>query len=155
LLGRRGRRLSGVSDGRPRPLILGDIDGTLLHGGSVAREVCADAVASVTGRVADDRGVRMSGKTDPLIALEIMERSGIEEEQARSYLPRVLLALEEGLEAAAGRMRDDGRRHRGVWEVLEALSRDPGGLQTVLTGTLRANARVKLAPCRPDRFLGL
>jgi len=134
---------------------LWDIDGTLLHGGSVAREVFAEAVASVTGRPADDSGVRMSGKTDPLIALEIMERSGILEEEARSVLPKVLLALEEGLESSADRLRREGHSHDGVREVLESLSADPRVVQSVLTGNLKANARVKLASFGLDRYLDL
>jgi phosphoglycolate phosphatase-like HAD superfamily hydrolase len=143
-----------MSEG-PRRLVLWDIDGTLLHGGPAAREVFADAVATVTGMPSDDGGVRMSGKTDPLIALEIMAHAGIAEEEARSYLPKVLLALEEGLEAAAGRIRTEGRVHPGAVNVLRALSEDPAFVQSVLTGNLKANARVKLASFGLDRYLDL
>jgi phosphoglycolate phosphatase len=143
-----------MSEG-PRRLVLWDIDGTLLHGGPAAREVFADAVARVTGTPSDDGGVRMSGKTDPLIALEIMARAGIAEEEARSYLPKVMLALEEGLEAAADRIRTEGRVHPGAVNVLRALSEDPAFVQSVLTGNLKANARVKLASFGLDRYLDL
>jgi phosphoglycolate phosphatase len=136
-------------------LILWDIDGTLLAGGPVAREAFGDAVTRVTGRDAGDHGVRMSGKTDPQIALEIMERAGVPVEDARSHLPKVLLALEEGLGAQAGRLRDEGRVHPGVPRLLQTLSREPRVLQSVLTGNLKANARVKLASFGLDRLVDL
>lgn len=140
---------------RPRRLVLWDIDGTLLHGGPVAREVFGEAVARVTGRDARDHDVRMSGKTDPLIALEIMERVGVPGNEARSYLPKVLLALEEGLEASAARIREEGHSHDGARAVLEAVAADPEMLQSVLTGNLKANAQVKLASFGLDPFLDL
>jgi phosphoglycolate phosphatase-like HAD superfamily hydrolase len=140
---------------RPRRLVLWDIDGTLLHGGPAAREIFAAAVASVTGRESGDGGVRMSGKTDPLIALEIMGRLGITEPEARSFLPKVLLALEEGLESAAGRIRAEGRPHAGVANVLGAVAADSSFLQSVLTGNLKANARIKLAAFGLERYIDL
>src|SRR5919204_962684 len=139
---------------RPR-LILWDIDGTLLSGGEVAREAFADAVTRVTGHDTLGHGVEMSGKTDPQIAMEIMERVGVRSEDARSHLPNVLLALEEGLGSQASRLRDEGRVHPGVPRLLERLSRDPRVVQSVLTGNLRANARVKLASFGLDRFVDL
>jgi phosphoglycolate phosphatase-like HAD superfamily hydrolase len=138
-----------------RRFVLWDIDGTLIHGGRASREVFADAVARVTGRPSDDGGVRMSGKTDPLIALEIMEHAGIAEDVARSYLPKVLLALEEGLEAAAHRIRAEGHAHAGAMGVIRALAEDPAFVQSVLTGNLKANARVKLAAFGFDAYLDL
>jgi phosphoglycolate phosphatase len=138
-----------------RRLVLWDIDGTLIHGGPAAREVFAKAVASVTGRDVDDDGIRMSGKTDPLIAREIMERAGIDESDARSFLPKVLLALEEGLEREAGRISAEGHAHAGATAALRALAGDARFLQSVLTGNLKANARVKLAAFGLDRYLDL
>ena len=139
----------------PRRLILWDIDGTLLSGGAVAREAFGDAVTRVTGIDARDHGVSMSGKTDPQIALEIMERVGISRDEARAHLPEVLLALEEGLAAQSARLSDEGRVHPGVRSLLERLSRDPGILQSVLTGNLKANARVKLASFGLDGLVDL
>src|SRR5919197_2033028 len=138
-----------------RRLILWDIDGTLLAGGPVAREAFGDAVSRVTGLDASDHGVEMSGKTDPQIAMEIMERVGVPSEDARSHLPTVLLALEDGLGSQAARLRDEGRVHPGVPRLLERLSSDPRVIQSVLTGNLKANARVKLASFGLDRFVDL
>ena len=114
-------------------MILWDIDGTLLSGGAVAREAFGDAVTQVTGVNARDHGVSMSGKTDPQIALEIMERVGVAHGDARSALPDVLLALEEGLAAQSARLTRQScpknaesatfstsvrlRNGRGIWKV--------------------------------------
>ena len=136
-------------------MILWDIDGTLLSGGAVAREAFGDAVTQVTGVNARDHGVSMSGKTDPQIALEIMERVGIAHGDARTALPGVLLALEEGLAAQSARLSDEGRVHPGVRSLLDRLAREPSVLQSVLTGNLKANARVKLASFGLERFVDL
>jgi phosphoglycolate phosphatase-like HAD superfamily hydrolase len=87
--------------------------------------------------------------------MEIMERVGVRSEDARSHLPNVLLALEEGLGSQAARLRDEGRVHPGVPGLLERLSRDLRVIQSVLTGNLKANARVKLASFGLDRFVDL
>ena len=126
-------------------MILWDIDGTLLSGGAVAREAFGDAVTQVTGVNARDHGVSMSGKTDPQIALEIMERVGIAHGDARTALPA----------AQSARLSDEGRVHPGVRSLLERLAREPSVLQSVLTGNLKANARVKLASFGLERLVDL
>jgi phosphoglycolate phosphatase-like HAD superfamily hydrolase len=109
----------------------------------------------VTGATVDEGTVQMSGKTDPLIAMEIISLAGIGESEARAFLPKVLLALEEGLEREASRIRSEGHAHAGGVEALEALAADPRFLQSVLTGNLRANAHVKLDAFGLDDYLDL
>jgi phosphoglycolate phosphatase len=138
-----------------RRLVLWDIDGTLLTGGPVAREVFESAVAGVLARPPGDHGVRMSGKTDPQIALEILDAAGVPREEALRVLPQVLQALEEGLAEGLERIRTEGRVHPGVQEVLERLHATPGVLQSLLTGNLLANARVKVRAFGLDRFLDI
>ena len=139
----------------PRRLVLWDVDGTLLSAGPAARVAFDEAVAAVVGREPAGHGVQMSGKTDPQIALEILATRALEERDARVHLPGVLQALERRLEAAAGQMRRDGRAMAGVEEVLERLSAIPGVLQTVLTGNLEPNGRLKLRLFGLDRWLDL
>jgi phosphoglycolate phosphatase-like HAD superfamily hydrolase len=138
-----------------RRLILWDIDGTLMTAGASARTAFDDAVAQVIGREPGEHGVQMSGKTDPQIALEILATLALTESEAREHLPGVLQALEERLEDAIHLMRADGRVLPGVEAALAALGQDPHVLQTVLTGNLAANARVKLAVFGLDRWLDL
>ena len=137
-------------------LILWDVDGTLVSAGRAARDAFYDAIGAVLGREASDTGgVQMSGKTDPQIALEILATIAVSEPQAREHLPAILRALEENLEAAVDAIRADGRVMPGAEEVLRRLHETPGVIQTVLSGNLRANARLKLAAFGLDRWLDL
>jgi phosphoglycolate phosphatase-like HAD superfamily hydrolase len=139
----------------PRRLVLWDVDGTLLSAGPAARVAFDEAVAAVVGREAAGHGVQMSGKTDPEIALDILATLALEETDARVHLPAVLEALERRLESASDQMRRDGRAMAGAEEVLERLSRIPEVLQSVLTGNLEPNGRLKLRLFGLDRWLDL
>jgi phosphoglycolate phosphatase len=126
-------------------LVLWDIDGTLLRGGGVARDVFDEAVTAVLGRHPGDHRIHMGGKTDPQIALEILAFAALEDAEAAASLPAVLEALERGLAAATDELRQGGYVLPGVPEVLQALDADPAVRSTVLTGNTQANAVVKLA----------
>jgi phosphoglycolate phosphatase len=126
-------------------LVLWDIDGTLLRGGGVARDVFDEAVTAVLGRHPGDHRVHMGGKTDPQIALEILAFAALEDAEAAAHLPAVVEALERGLADAAEELRRGGYLLPGVPEVLRALDADPAVRSTVLTGNTQANALVKLA----------
>src|SRR5215213_10362060 len=101
-------------DGGVARLVLWDIDGTLLRGGGVAGDVFDEAVTAVLGRHPGDHRVRMGGKTDPQIALEILAFAALEDAQAAAHLPAVLAALERALEAGASRLRAEGHVLPGV-----------------------------------------
>lgn len=142
--------------GRPTRLVLWDVDGTLVSAGQAARDAFYDAVSAVLGRDGIDReAVRMSGKTDPQIALEILATIAVEEREARRHLPAVLRELEGNLERARGLIRSAGRAMPGAEAVLRRLYETPGVVQTVLSGNLRANARLKLSAFGLDRWLDL
>jgi phosphoglycolate phosphatase len=126
-------------------LVLWDIDGTLVRGGGVARDVFDEAVTAVLGRHPGDHRIPMGGKTDPQIALEILAHAALADAEANEHLPAVLAELERGLAAAAGDLRRHGVVLPGVREVLRALDADPSVRSTVLTGNTAANAAVKLA----------
>lgn len=136
-------------------LILWDVDGTLVRAGPAARDAFDLAVASVIGRDAIDHGIHMSGKTDPQIALEILAAMAVSDDEARRHLPAVLQALERQLEAAVGTIRRDGRVLPGVRDLLFRLHSRPDVAQSVLTGNLAANARLKLGAFGLDRYLDL
>ena len=133
--------------------VLWDIDGTLVRAGQVAADVFASAVEHAVGRHPGAHGVRMGGKTDPQIALEILAAMGVE--TGEDHLPLVLGRLESELAAAVEVMREHGRVLPGVRDVLARLHDEPGVVQSVLTGNTAANAATKLAAFDLDRWLDL
>lgn len=136
-------------------LVLWDIDGTLVRGGPVSREVFDRAVEHVLGRHPGDHGVLMSGKTDPQIALEILLAGEMAEDEGRRHVPTVLERLESELAEAAHLLREGGRVMPGVEVLLPRLHDDPAFRQTVLTGNIAGNAAVKVAAFGLDRWLDL
>jgi phosphoglycolate phosphatase-like HAD superfamily hydrolase len=138
-----------------RRLILWDIDGTLVRWGPVGRSVFDRAVHDVTGLDPDGHGVMMGGNTDPQIALEIMGTMDIPDDEAERSLPLVLAALERETSGAFEEFRATGSAHPGVADVLARLAETPGVAQTVLTGNIAPNMRVKLAVFGLDAWLDL
>jgi phosphoglycolate phosphatase len=102
------------------------------------------AVRAVVGRDPRPLGVQFIGKTDPQIALEILAAMGLSDSEAAHQLPGVLRTLEETLRDTVAAMRRQGRMLPGVVEVLSRLAADPSLLQTVVSGNIEPNARLKL-----------
>jgi phosphoglycolate phosphatase len=139
----------------PPRLILWDIDGTLLRGGSAAGEVFDQAVEAALGRHPGAHGVTMGGKTDPQIALEILAFAEVLEAEAHGHLPNVIGQLEQKLAERADDLRRDGYVCPGVEKVLARLADEPGVVQSVLTGNTRVNAALKLGVFGLDGWLDL
>lgn len=133
--------------------MLWDVDGTLLRTNGVAQRAFDVAAEHVLGRPPGAHEVRMSGKTDPLIALEILVFAGMAEDEARRRLPDVLGRLEAELAGAAHLVREQGHVLPGVEEVLADLHDDPAVVQSVLTGNTAANAALKLHAFGLDRWI--
>jgi len=139
-------------DGR---IVLWDVDGTLLRTNGVAQRAFDVAAEHVLGRPPGAHEVRMSGKTDPLIALEILVFAGLAEEEARRRLPDVLGRLEAELAGAADLVREQGHVLPGVAHVLADLHDDPAVVQSVLTGNTAANAALKLRAFGLERWIDI
>jgi phosphoglycolate phosphatase len=135
-----------------RRLILWDIDGTLVRAGPASLGAFDAAVRSVVGRDPGDHGVEFSGKTDPEIALEILSAMALSKSEAAEHMPGVLRALEETLRDALETIRTTGRVLPGVEDVLSRLAGDPSLLQTVVSGNIEPNARLKLQAFGLDRW---
>jgi phosphoglycolate phosphatase-like HAD superfamily hydrolase len=130
-------------------LILWDIDGTLIRSGGLAAEIFELALATVTGEVPLER-VRMSGKTDPQIIAEYLAMMGVDDPAA---LPAVLELAEQELAAAESLLSEQGSICAGAYELLERLSTCDKVTQTLLTGNVAPNARVKLRAFGLDHFI--
>ena len=139
-------------------LVLWDIDGTLVRIGDLGRDPFQLAIVEALGRDLEPefhRRVRMSGKTDPQIARELLAEAEVHADDVDTHLPEVLRRLEEHLLAAEHRMQDAGYATVGAAEVLAALSSRDDVVQSVLTGNLAANAVVKLRAFGLDGYLDL
>lgn len=133
--------------------MLWDVDGTLLRTNGIAQRGFDMAAEHVLGHPLEAHDVRMSGKTDPLIALEILAFAGLAEDEARRLLPQVLERLEAELADAKELVREQGHVLPGVEAVLADLDGDEAVVQSVLTGNTAANAAVKLEAFGLDRWL--
>jgi phosphoglycolate phosphatase len=123
-------------------VVLWDVDGTLVKAGAAGRLAFADAVAAVLGvDVPPDLLPRMAGKTDPQIALELLTQ--LEIPFPDRHLAELELALEAALTAREAQIRREGVVLPGVRDALGALAAG-GAVQTVVTGNVAPNARIKL-----------
>lgn len=132
-----------VSEPSPRAILF-DIDGTLLRSrGSAA--IFDDAMEQVFGVRGDLRSIRPDGMTDPDILTRLMDgRSPV----GAAITPRLLATFEVALARALA----DGlaRGAVAVWTLpgvaalLDVLSRRGDARLGIVTGNMRATARVKL-----------
>ncbi|MBC9717997.1 haloacid dehalogenase-like hydrolase [Streptomyces sp. TRM66268-LWL] len=131
-------------------IVLWDIDHTLIDNAGVSKEIYAAAFERVAGRAAV-YPARTEGRTDRLILAGMFRDHGLD----TPAWPDLLPALEA---AGKGRETELARRGRvlpGVRDALVAVAAAPDVVSSVLTGNIRANARVKLAPFGLDVLLDL
>ncbi len=133
-------------------LVLWDIDGTLVRAGDIGAAIFDRAIEKTLGSRPSNR-VLMSGKTDPQIVLEYLTQFDLPE--GHTHLPVILGHLEAELASQAHVVSAGGTVLPGVAELLARLAADDDFEQTVLTGNIAANARVKVAAFGLDRFLNL
>jgi phosphoglycolate phosphatase-like HAD superfamily hydrolase len=137
----------------PRLLVLWDVDGTLVQAGEVGRDIFTEAFQAVLGRDPDQvtaKALVMAGRTDPEIALEFLAAHQVEGER---HLPAFGEALVTALAAKAAVIRERGRALAGAKQVLAALGRTEGVVQSLLTGNMEPNALLKLASFELDGYL--
>ena len=139
-----------------RRLVLWDIDGTLVQAGDVGRDIFTEAFQAVLGRAPDQVAacmLAMAGRTDPEIALEFLAAHEIAEAEGERHLPAFSEALATALAAKAALIRERGRALPGAREMLAALGRSDGVVQSLLTGNVQPNALLKLASFELDGYL--
>ncbi len=133
-----------------RALVLWDVDGTLIRNGGVSAETYALAFERMTatppqGRPATD------GRTDYQIMRELFAANGCElgDEDAASFFGVLVDAMDANTDA----LRERGAALPCAEAALIALGDVPGVVQSVLTGNILPNARVKLDAFGLGRYL--
>ncbi len=132
-------------------VLLWDIDGTLLRTPGVGVRAFARALETVTGmpmaRVAYDFG----GKTDPLIARDLLAAVGIDDD---AYVPRLLAEVERNYGEFADDLRTTIVTLPGAAELLDRCAARRA-VQTVVTGNIQFVARRKLEAADMHHHLDL
>lgn len=120
-------------------VLLFDIDGTLIHTGGAGMAALKEAFRQEFG-VAEPAEVPVSGRTDRGIARNLFRAHDVadSEENWSRFRDRYLWHLEAQLPQRTGRILP------GVTELLQALTGRSQVLVGLLTGNVRAGARLKL-----------
>lgn len=152
----RGASPDSVDTARPclcqrrRPaihrLVLWNIDLTLVDVGQVTRDACAESFRRVTGRPLV-RLPQTAGRTDSEMffdALALNSAEPVSPDDTQRLLADYTEALAAAFSQRAGLLTQKGRMLPGAKEALAAVARLPGVVQTVLTGTIKPNAILKL-----------
>jgi phosphoglycolate phosphatase-like HAD superfamily hydrolase len=136
--------------------VLWNIDQTLLEAGRVTRAAYADAFQRVTGRPLV-RLPQMAGSTESEIFFEALElnttRAGDDGPGGEALLARFAGELATAFAARRSQLTKQGRLLPGALESVIAVGKLPGLVQTVVTGSIRPNAIVKLREFGLDRYL--
>jgi phosphoglycolate phosphatase-like HAD superfamily hydrolase len=122
------------------PIVLFDIDGTLVRTGGAGKAAMEGALGAAFG-VAELRDeVPYSGRTDVAIGRDLLRVHGIEPTPSNQLKLReaYLTHLPGSLQAKGGTVCP------GVPELLRAIAGKPGVVLGLLTGNVRAGARTKL-----------
>ncbi len=131
-------------------LVLWDVDHTLIENGGISKANYALAFEILTGRPAAERA-KTDGRTDVSIMAGILADNG--EDPTMYKQDDQLAALAE----AGHRNRHDlaraGHALVGARDALEHFAQDPTILNSVLTGNIEPNAKVKLAAFDLDRYV--
>lgn len=131
-------------------LILFDIDGTLLRCGKQVAKHFLGALEAVFGGYQLPDRFSFAGKTDPMIAVELVRGLGLDEEEIHARLPEArdlyVAAMDRELD------RDRMLLLPGVVELLDRLKQRRELTVGLLTGNWQGGARVKLSRFDLERY---
>lgn len=139
-----------VCDVDIRALVLWDVDHTLIDNGGMSKATYALAFRQLTGSDAACPA-ETEGRTDPEIMRETLERNGVAD--VERFLTHAPAALENALVHHTALLRERGCALPGAAQALQAVGAVAGLAQSVLTGNIQANARLKLNAFNLDRYL--
>ncbi len=138
------------SAGKPKRLILWDIDSTLIQAGPIGGDLYAIAFEQVTGQPMQVQSSPY-GRLDPDIFRDTIEAHDLDpSDYSFSDFAAALAAV---YSSRSAQLRQHGRVLPGAARALAALAHHPQAVQTVLTGNVRPVALVKLAAFALDRYI--
>lgn len=127
---------------QPHPLVLWDIDGTLLRGGKLVASLFLRALSEVYS-IAEPQRISYGGKTDQQIVAETLALHGVSDADALAAFERWSQQYHRLLVDAMDQLPAVVQPLPGVRAVLEQL-RERGVPQSVLTGNIAPVAALKL-----------
>jgi phosphoglycolate phosphatase len=151
--GRRGVQRAGAEASIHR-LVLWNIDLTLVDVTRVTREAYAEAFRRVTGRPLV-RLPQMAGRSESEIFFEALALNGVDVSDvgpSEKLLAPFGSELATALASRRDQLRSDGQAMPGASEALTAVGKLDGVVQTVLTGTSKPNALLKLRTFELEQF---
>ena len=137
--------------------MLWNIDLTLLDVAKVTRAAYAEAFATVTGRPLI-RLPQLVGMTEPEIFFDALGRNGVSlsaDGESESLLAPFGAEFATRLAAHRDQLTTQGTLLPGAAAALAAVTNIKGVVQSVLTGSSRPNATLKLRAFGLDRYLDL
>lgn len=136
----------------PHLLVLWDVDHTLIETRGVGRAIYERAFLSATGRPLEQLA-NISGRTELDITSESLRINGIT--PTPEAIAAMTAALVQGYEDGRDELRNKGRALPCAADTLSRLASQSAIFQSVLTGNLRAVARIKLEVFGLDQFVDL
>jgi phosphoglycolate phosphatase len=135
-------------------LVLFDIDGTLISTGHAGMRAYYRAMESVFSVRACDDLIRPDGKTDPLIARELLACFNMSDRWSDAARDALFASYLEYLDEEMCRAKNCGliRILPGVENLLETLSQQPDFALGLVTGNLKEGARIKLETAGIHRY---
>lgn len=138
-----------MNSGGGRVLVLWDVDHTLIENGGVSKANYALAFEILTGRPAQT-AARTDGRTDVDIMDGLFADNGAKSPADQDM---VLAALAEAGRRNAEELRVRGYSLPGAAECLERLAERSDVINSILTGNIEDNARVKLGIFGLDKWV--
>jgi phosphoglycolate phosphatase-like HAD superfamily hydrolase len=138
-------------------LVLWNVDLTLLDVVKVTREAYAEAFRKITGRPLVQLP-QMAGRTEPEIFFDALALNGVslrDGDESERLLAPFGAELATSLAARRDQLTAQGRLLPGAVGSLAAVAGVAGVVQSVLTGSSRPNATVKLRAFGLDRYVDL
>lgn len=133
-----------MANGLPRPLVLFDIDGTLLRAGDpLHQKAFVEAFEEVYGLPVTLEGVQLAGMLDANIARTLFDIHELDHTEADSLLDRMMTSMGGRYRKAVMEIELRERLLPGVSEAVQACA-ERGWATGVLTGNARSVAYAKL-----------
>jgi phosphoglycolate phosphatase len=135
-------------------LVLFDIDGTLIRTAHAGMRAYYRALEQVFGFSMGDCVIHPDGKTDPLIAREVLAHFGMEDRWHSPNCEALFAAYLEALAYEMEQARLNGTLQvlPGVIDLLTTLAARPEFAIGLVTGNLEDGARIKLEKAGLDHF---